>query len=157
MEWKEILQWLVIIPPWFMLLFLNKYKVKRFMPVTLFSMVILSIIYQVAINFNWFHYKPTLFFLTDVNPMMYGLYPVGTLIMFYLTFGRFWIFILMNTMIDGLHNLFISPYIQKVGLVEEGFFTIYHKMIVMTIIAILLYGYQLWQDEVIQKWKVESH
>jgi hypothetical protein len=147
-------QWALFILPWFLLVFLDKRKVRRFMPVTLLAIVLVVFFTQLGSNMGWFFATPTIVAFTDISARTYGFFAVGTLFIFYFTFGRFWIYVLTNLILDSFQTIIVRPFFIKLGLEKAGSWNNWQILALMTFIAILLYLYQIWQDDVMQKWKV---
>ena len=147
-------QWAIFILPWFLLIFLDKNKVKRYMPVTLLSIVLVLLCVQLGRNLGWFYVTPSIVLFNGASAYSFGVFAVGTLFIFYFTFKRFWLYFVTNLVLDIFQIFVVRPFNIKLGLEKEGSFTNWQTIMLMTFIALLLYGYQLWQDDVMQKWKV---
>lgn len=95
----------------FLLLPLDSKRVKRFMPVSLFMAVLYTILFQMAEVWNWWdvHETSNIFFLTNISSFVYGFLIVTTVYMFYFTYPNFWIFLIVNWVIDLIQALIISP------------------------------------------------
>jgi hypothetical protein len=75
-----ITMWSLLILPWLSLLFLDRSKIRRYMPVALLATVFRTLVNQVGWEYHWWKYKP--FFIWDkVIPvyMVYGIFLVGTI------------------------------------------------------------------------------
>lgn len=147
-------QWAILILPWFLLIFLDKNQVKRYMPVTILSIVLVLLCVQLGRNLGWFYVTPSIVLLNNASAYSFGVFAVGTLFIFYFTFKRFWLYFVTNLVLDIFQIFVVRPFNIKLGLEKEGSFTNLQTILLMTFIALLLYLYQIWQDDVMQKWKV---
>ncbi|GKU82701.1 hypothetical protein [Niallia sp. NCCP-28] len=148
---KQLLWWGLLILPWFLLLFFDKNRIKRFFPVLLLSIVLNSILYQLAEKLNWFFVKENLPFLTDITPTVYGMFAVGTLLIFYFNYGKFWLYFIVNLLFDIFQSYVVTPFYGKLGLFERQEMNGFESLLIMTLMALIFYLYQKWQDTVMLK------
>lgn len=148
----ELVLWSFFIIPWISLIFLhklNKDAVRRYMPVALFATVINTIFYQIAWTYDWWKYKETLFAWDKVAQIhtVYGVFLVGTIWIFYFTFGKFWLYFIVNLIIDCIYSFGFRALWRKLKITTAGGnLTPLEGILIMTFIAIILYGYQKWQQ-----------
>ncbi|MFC0559408.1 hypothetical protein [Halalkalibacter alkalisediminis] len=144
---------LILFLPWFTILFMKKEFIKRYTPVATFSALLVTLHGELAYTQEWLtqNVKITDVFITFL-PFTFGLFLVGTIWIFAVTFGRFWLFLFVNIVIDivfafGIHRFIMVPQ----GIVEElkhGSFEVFTAFLVM---AIILYLYQMWVEEALFK------
>lgn len=150
---NQILMWSLLILPWFILLFLNKQGVKRYFPGGLFGALVLTIIFQVADKYNWWIIQDNIAILSNTTSFVYGAFLIGTIVILYFTFGKFWIYLITNLIIDALLSFGLNKwyeYLHIYKLVNINSFGVY---ILTTIVAILIYLYQIWQDSLYKQYK----
>ncbi|WP_041720734.1 hypothetical protein [Alkaliphilus metalliredigens] len=144
----QLLLWITLIAPWFVLFFLDLKRVKHFLSVAFFTIVLTSIFWQVAEIWNWWEITNNLFFLTNISAFNYGLLPVITILVFYYTYQNKWLFFGTNIIIDAIQAFIISPFIfEKFGLyqmVNMGNFGLY--LLLLGFVPII-YLYQRWYDK----------
>jgi hypothetical protein len=75
---NKFIMWSFLIVPWLSLLLLKREVVKRYMPVAIFTALLVTIYNELG---------PSL--ITFV-PFVYGGFLVGTIWFFYFTFGKLW-------------------------------------------------------------------
>lgn len=150
---SQLLWWSLLILPWFLLLFFDKQRIKRFFPVLLLSIVLNSLVYQLAQRLNWFTVSENLPFLTNISPSVYGMFAVGTLLIFYFTYGRFWLYFIVNLLFDILQSYVVTPFYGKLHLFERQEMNGFQSVLIMTVMSLIMYMYQKWQDTVILKSK----
>lgn len=141
------LAWLLFLPPWLLLLFLEPERKRRFIPVAFLSCLISTIFFQMAVGLNWWSVTSNIFYFTHISAFVYGFLPVGALISFYWTYPNPWIYFGFNLIIDALQAYVISVYIfekagfyQMTGMSHTGLF------VLQTILSIMLYVFQMWLE-----------
>lgn len=143
----ELIVRLIFLAPWFSLIFMKKEILKRYTPVATFSALLVTLHGELAYTQKWLtqHVGITKALITFV-PFTFGLFLIGTIWIFALTFGRFWLYLIVNIVVDflfafGLHKVMVRQGI--VGEVKHGSFEVFVAFVIM---ALLLYVYQLWVD-----------
>lgn len=143
------MSWFLFIVPWFLIVPLNPLRVRRFLSVSFFIVLITSIFFQVAKEFNWWSITNNIFFLTDVSSFNYGLLPVTTILMFYFFYPNPWLFFGANIIADAIQAFIISPFIfEKIGLYQMESMNNFGLFLIIIIHVPLIYGYQKWYDKV---------
>lgn len=142
-----ILGWLLFLPPWLLLGFLEPMRMRRFMSVSFLVIVLTTLCFQIAAKLDWWRVTEEAFYFSDVSSFVFGLLPVISLLVFYLTYPNPWLYFGINLTIDAVQCFFISPFIlEKAGLYEMramGHFGLY---IILTSVAILIFMYQKWYE-----------
>jgi hypothetical protein len=141
----------MLIIPWLSLIFINKYSLKRFMPVSILASLLVTIIFELGYVYNWWKVQAELVPWDKITsvPLVYGVFLVGTIWIFRFTFGRtFWLYMIVNILMDGFYcfiglNILIRFGIYK--LVNMDNFGIFMLMILL---AVIIYPYQKWQDSI---------
>jgi hypothetical protein len=83
----------MLILPWLSLIFINKYSLKRFMPVAILASLLVTIIFELGYVYSWWKVQAELVPWDKITsvPLVYGVFLVGTIWIFRFTFGRtFW-------------------------------------------------------------------
>lgn len=140
------LQWAALALSWLSLPLMGGRAVRRFMPVALFVTVLNSIVCQMAWHYHWWVIqKPTAPWsrIMDLS-LVYGVFLVGTMWIFYFTYGHFWRFVAVNAAAQLLFAL-ASPWIEKAGILELNTSWIF-TMLLMFGTSLIIYPYQLWQE-----------
>ncbi|MDE5053298.1 hypothetical protein NDK25_13760 [Niallia taxi] len=144
---NQILLWSFFILPWLVLFFLKKHKVKRYFPGGLFGALILTVIFQIAEKYHWWTIEENIPILTNVTTFVYGSFLVGTIIILYFTFGNFIKYLVTNLIIDSLLSFGISKWYEHLNIYKLVNINSFGVYIVTTVVAILIYFYQIWQDK----------
>ncbi|MBI0579674.1 hypothetical protein IEC97_20135 [Neobacillus cucumis] len=149
----KVVIWSLFIIPWISLFFLKGNAIRRYMPVALFATVLNTILAQMAWSFNWWKFKETLFTWDRLAPLftVYSVFLVGTIWIFYFTFRRFWIYIIVNLIIDLFYGMGLTKMLNKLEIRENGSFSPLQNLLAMTILAVILYLYQIWQERIFEK------
>ncbi len=50
---NKIILWILLIAPWLTLFFMKKEGIKRYIPVTIFTVLLVTIIYEIAYTYRW--------------------------------------------------------------------------------------------------------
>jgi hypothetical protein len=93
---KQLILWGSLIVPWLSLLLLKKEIVKRYMPVAIFTALLVTIYNELGYTYQWWVVKERIFPIITYVPFVYGGFLVGTLWIFHITFGKFWLYLLTN-------------------------------------------------------------
>ncbi|WP_280771749.1 hypothetical protein [Salipaludibacillus daqingensis] len=148
---KQIILWLLLILPWASLFFLKMDTVRRYMPVALFMTVIHTLSYQAAYHYGWWNEANSSLFGWDKVvpvPWVYGPYLVIVIWIFHFTFGKFWMYLIVNILLDGGFMYIVYPVLQRVGLVSSDSTMSTIVIVAMMIgFALIIYLYQLWQEK----------
>jgi hypothetical protein len=144
----QVIQWGLLILPWLSLIFIGKRNLLKYMPVALLVTVINSILYQAAYYYNWWR-ESGLFGWDNAIPIhwIYSAYLVATIWIFRFTYGRFWLYLLVNLALDAAYMWGWGPIEEKLGLASsESVLPSYASYAIMIGISLVIYLYQMWQD-----------
>jgi hypothetical protein len=145
----QILLWSTFIPPWLLLIPLDKKRMKRFLSVTFFTLLLTSINWQLAERFNWWTITDNLFFLTNIAAFNYGFSPVTTLYLFYFTYHKPWLFFGANLFLDAFQTFIISPFVfEKVGLYKMNTMSNFGLFLLLISMVPIIYFYQRLYDKI---------
>jgi hypothetical protein len=152
---KQIILWSLLLVPWASLLFLRMDTVRRFMPVALFMTIIHTIAYQAAYYYGWWEETGSSLFGWDKVipvPWVYGAYLAIVIWVFHFTFERFWIYLIVNVLLDSLFMYIVYPVWQNMGMVSSESTLPTIAVIAMMIgFSLIIYLYQMWQEKLFKK------
>lgn len=143
---NQLILWSVLVIPLLSLFFVGQSHLRRYMPVALFATIVVTLIYQAAYHYNWWR-ESGLFgwdYVANV-PWVYSAYLVATLWIFRFTYGNFLRYFIVNLILDGLYIYAWYPIQQKLGM-ASGWMPGYAQYLMMTVVALLIYFYQKWQE-----------
>ena len=135
--------WLILIISWITIIFIKKKKVKRFMPAALFTAISSGVIYQIGNELKFWTIKDAIYSL-----LAYGPLPVAALWILRFTYGRFWLYAIVNAILDLGFAFLVFPWCGKIGVLGVGPWTGLIVYIINFIHAMLIYGYQMWQEHI---------
>ncbi|WP_029270004.1 hypothetical protein [Virgibacillus alimentarius] len=154
--WITLLQVAALVLPWFSLPFLKGNAIKRYLPVTVFATLLVSILFQIADTYEWWtmhRYILPWGYLVEIS-VVYGIFPVGTLWIFYLSYRRLWIYIVTNLAVNTIFTFIGIPLILE-GLGIVSFVNLEHWQwfLIAMILSFVIYGYQMWQEGIFKEEK----
>ncbi|MBD8067875.1 hypothetical protein [Bacillus sp. PS06] len=154
----ELIIKLILFVPWISLLFMKKAILKRYTPIATFAALLVTLYFELSYTQNWIiqEVKITDDLITFV-PFTFGVFIIGTIWIYALTYGRFWLYVIFNVVIDG----FFAFIFQKFLLVPQGIFIeekhgSIETFISFQIMSIILYIYQSWIDEALFKKEITN-
>jgi len=87
-------------------------------------------------------------------PYSFGLVPVITIWLFKYTYEKFWLFIAVDSAFNIFFAFVFTPWLEIGGIKDLNTSTL-TVLLITYVLAILLYGYQMWQEEALIS--VERH
>lgn len=144
------LMWVILVVPWLSLFVLRTASIRRFIPVSILAALIVTIVFEMAHAYHWWTIfgKATIVpwgYITNTS-FTYGLFLVGTLWIFKLTYFNFWFYMVTNLAIDAVFIFVIDPIFVRMGFYRLDNITHFQIFLIMTGISLLLYLYQKWQE-----------
>lgn len=157
---NQIILWSLLILPYASLFLLNMDTVRRYMPVALFMTVIHTLAYQAAYHYGWWNEADSSLFGWDKVvpvPWVYGAYLVIVIWVFHFTFRKFWVYLTVNILLGALFMYIVYPIWQRIGIVSSKSTLPTIAIVAMMVgFSLIIYLYQLWQDEVFKKDNIYS-
>jgi hypothetical protein len=141
-----VLSWLLLLP-WFLVLFLDKEKVRQFISGAFLSSILNIIALHIGPYYNWWVLHPALPVLGELPTFSIGFSPVVALFVFSFTFPNVWLFFFVNLFLDAFQAYVVGPFVFEkykiytmTGMSNTGLFVVISSMIP------IVYLYQLWYD-----------
>lgn len=154
---NPILLWSMLILPWLTLFFMPKENIKRWTPVALFSALTSVLAVELGENLGWFIYGEAAYPLRTPSYIIFGLNMVITMWLFYFLYGRFWWYVIIDTILNfGFIYLFHVYFLGSRGLFHEVGLTPLLNALIVTFVGLLVYGYQMWQEEIFARSEIKS-
>ncbi|HWR06149.1 hypothetical protein [Sporomusa sp.] len=142
---NQTLLWSSVVLAWASTLFLKKEEMRRYMPVALFCSLAFAFIFEMGISLQWWAVKESSFPLINIPIFIYGPYLIATIWIFKYTYRRFWLYLVTNIVLDYILIFFlIDWFIQRA--VWDAYISYFQILVVTTLLAVLIYGYQMWQE-----------
>ncbi|MDF2571108.1 MAG: hypothetical protein K0R55_2712 [Sporomusa sp.] len=142
---NQTILWASVVFAWLSTLFLKKEEMRRYMPVALFCSLAFAFIFEMGISLQWWAVKESSFPLINIPIFIYGPYLIATIWIFKYTYGRFWLYLVTNIVLDYALIFFLIDWFIQRG-VWEAYISYFQALLVTTSLAVLIYGYQLWQS-----------
>lgn len=144
---NQIILWSMIIVPWLALFFMKKEDLKRYMPVGVLAVATSVIIGDVGVKLGFWFHRETAYPFYNIMPFNIGLNLALTMWVFKFTYRQFWIYMITNAILDIGFSFFLFQYF----LPSRGMFNLvnispFQSFLITTTHALLLYGYQMWQE-----------
>jgi hypothetical protein len=137
----------MLVLPWLTLTFMKKEDIKRFMPAALFSALTSVFVVELGEALGWFIYGTAAYPLRTGSYIIFGLNPVTTIWLFYFIYGRFWTYLVIDTVLNlGFIYLLHVYFLGSRGLFQEVGITPLLNAFITTTVGIIVYGYQMWQE-----------
>ncbi len=114
------------------------------MPVALFCSLAFAFIFEAGISFQWWVVTEPSYPLINIPIFIYGPYLVATIWIFKYTYGRFWLYLVTNIVLDYILIFFLIDWFIQRG-VWDAYISYFQALLVTTFLAVLLYGYHMWQ------------
>lgn len=139
---NQALLWLLLIAPWFTLLFMKREEIRRYMPMALFVVFTGIVSYFVGIYARlWYSTELAFPFVVC------GAVPVMAIWVFKIAYGHFLRYITVKTVIYGLFSFVAIPWFGFRGLLGVVPYTNVAVFVSSILLSVLAYGYQNWQEE----------
>lgn len=136
--------------PWFTLFFATSDSRKKYMPVTIFTSLLMTIIFQIAYTYKWWVIHEQIVpwgYMIDVG-FAYGVFAVGTFWIFKLTSHKFILFVIVNLIMDALMAYLVLPLLGKLEIAEYKNISPTHYLVVIFTLSFIIYGYHKWQEKI---------
>ncbi|MFP7416852.1 hypothetical protein SFC65_25140 [Priestia filamentosa] len=146
----KIILFIFLILPWFTLFFASSTTIKRFMPVTVFTCFLMTIIFQIAYIYNWWVIEAYIVpwgYMTDVS-FAYGIFAVGTFWIFRLTSHNFLWYTVINLIMDIVMSFIILPLLSLLGVAKYKNITFWQYALVIYGLSFVIYFYHKWQKKI---------
>lgn len=141
---NQALLWASVVLAWLSAFFLKKGELRRYMPVGLFTMLAFVFIFEAGISFHWWAVNESSYPLINIPAFVFGPYLMGTIWIVKYTYGRFWLFLLTNIVLDYILIFFLIDWFVQRG-VWTPYVSYFQILLITTALAVLLYGYHMWQ------------
>lgn len=141
---NQAVLWGTIIVPWFTLLFMPKEDVKRYISAGLLSTILCIIVIETGIRHAWWAILEFTYPFAVLPTYTYGFFPVLPMWLFKYMYGRFGLYIAVDTVLNIVFAFFVLPWFARRGIVvfDAGLIV----FIFESIIAVILYRFQMWQE-----------
>lgn len=144
----QLLSWILLIAPWFVLIPLDSKRLKHYSSVVFFTIFLDTIYWQMADVWDWWTVTNNVFFLKNISSFTYGFLPVITMLIFYFTYKNVWVFFSANIIIDAIQAFIISPLVfEKFGLYKLSNMSNFRLFLLLLSLVPIIYLYQRWYEK----------
>lgn len=149
---NKLILWGILIIPWLSLLFLKKETVKRYMPVAIFTALLMTIYNELAFTYKFWVLKVEIFpqVITAV-PFVYGAFVAMVIWIFHFTYPRFWVFFVTNVIADFLFAFPLNAFFEAIGLyklINHNSWILWGAFVALSVV---IYGYHAWQEGIFKQ------
>jgi hypothetical protein len=154
MKYSKLIYILMMILPWLSLPMLSKESFKRFLPAGIFISIVVRIVNLIAKKRKWWWWYETLHpRLSGVIPFIVGPFFIGSMWILKLTYGKFVRYMILNLAIDSVFTYGLVYYLQKFGVASLVRLKKINLLLIFTIEALLLYGFQFLKEKLFTRKK----
>ncbi|TRM10940.1 hypothetical protein FH966_03945 [Lentibacillus cibarius] len=146
----KLIMFAALILPWLTLFFTNSQTIKRYMPVTIFTSLLMTVIFQIAYTYKWWVIYKWIVpwgYMIDIS-FVYGIFTVGTFWIFRLTSHKFPLYIIVNLIMDAAMAFIALPFLGVLGIARYENIAPWQYFLVMFGISFIIYGYHKWQQKI---------
>lgn len=143
---NQVLLWGMLVIPWLTLFFMPKKDRKRWMPAALFIIVTSTIIQDAGLTMKMFEMRENVIPFRDQLPMAYGLMPVATMWILQYTYGRFWLYALLELILGFVFAYALLPWLSLRGTQVWIKATALSTFLPSIPHFIAIYLFQMWQE-----------
>jgi hypothetical protein len=143
---KKLLFVSLLIIPWLTVPFIGRHTFKRYLAASLFICILTKVLDNYGRRKRWWKIYKGLSPLNSMDILIFGPYFVTSLWMLKMTYGRFPLFLISNTI---LHTLFIFlglKHLKRWRILSLEKLSRLHYLVIDFFRAILLYAFQLIND-----------
>ncbi len=138
----------LILLSWTTVIFLPKKSFFKYLPVTLFSSIIILTEYLLGGSRNWWKVKGGAKSIANNGlTFTFGPYFVGNLWIFHLTYRKPWLYTLLNLTFDYLLAYPFNSFFERVNLYKLNKIKPIHLFLISLFYSLVNYGFQLILDK----------
>jgi len=128
---------------WLTVYFIPNKTVKRYLPASTMAALLVTTLVFIGTPFNFWKVKggpKTRIY--NILSVILGPFSVGTLWIFHLTFGRFWLYGLTNLFQNLIYAFPIITFFDKINFIKYVKFNRIHHIIASMSFSLIIYGFQ---------------
>lgn len=149
MKYSKLFLWLQLALPWLSLPLLGKKTLKRFLPAAIFIALLVHYEGKLAKKRKWWLYYQS------IHPkvpggftLTWGTFLIGSMWILKFTYGRFWVYTLVNLIVDSGFTYILTEPLKKVGIVSLVRMKKYQLSMLFFFKSLLLYGFQSMKEKI---------
>jgi hypothetical protein len=143
---NQVILWGTLILPWLSLLFMPKEDIKRYISAGFLSTILCIIVVETGIRYKWWAIRETTYPFSVMPTYVYGFFPILPMWLLKYTYRRFGLYLAVDIVLNIVFAFAVLPWFARRRIVD------FHAGLIVfifeTIIAVVLYGYQKWQEDI---------
>lgn len=143
---NQVILWGGLIVPWLTLFFMPKEDIKRYIAVGFLATILCIVVIETGISYAWWTIRETTYPFVVIPTYTYGLFPVVSMWLFKYTYGRFGLYLAVDTVLNIVFAFAVLPWLGSRGILDFDAGLI--AFIFVSVISIIMYGFQIWQEGV---------
>ncbi|WP_174734312.1 hypothetical protein [Mesobacillus harenae] len=146
----KVIQFIVFLLPWASLFFTSQKVIRRFMPVTILTAFLMTIIFLFAYSYEWWVIEKYIIpwgNIIDVS-FAYGLFGVGTFWIFRFTYDKFLLYAFVNLLMDAFMCFVGLPLLGKLGIAHYKNLEPWQYFLIIYTLSFVIYAYHKWQEKI---------
>jgi hypothetical protein len=144
----KVFLWLMLLLPFLSVPLLGKKSLKRFLPAALFMALLVKYEGKIAKKRKWWWYFEQIHpKVSGGFPLTWGPFLVGSMWILKLTYGKFWIYTIVNLIIDSGFTYLFLKLLHKLGIGTLVRLKKYQLSLLFFFKSMLLYGVQYLVDK----------
>lgn len=133
---------------WITVYFIPKNTVKRYLPAsTMSALLVMTTVFIGTHYHSWEVKGGTKTRIFNILSVILGPFSVGTLWIFRLTFGKFWLYLLTNFVQNLIYAFPILAFFEKINFIKYVKFTRIHHLIASMTFSLIIYGFQYFLEK----------
>lgn len=142
---NQMLLWSSVALAWLSTVFLRQADIKRYMPAALFCSLAFIFIFETGISLRLWAVTEPSYPLVNIPAFVYGPYLLAPVWILKYTYGRFWLYLTTNIVLDYLLIFFLIDWFVRRG-VWVSYISYFQILLITTTLSVFIYGYQRWQE-----------
>jgi hypothetical protein len=157
MKFRKLLLVVTMLLPWLSIPFIGKNAIKRFSLTGVFICLVFGFQCVVAEKRGWWRVYQRLFpsGMAEI-PFIVGPFFVGALWILKYTYGKFLRYTFLNLGVDTFHIYIFVSWLKKMGIASLIRLKNYQALLLLTINAVVMYGFQFLIDKKVNPVKPKS-
>lgn len=141
-KYSKLLLLVMFVVPWMTLPLLGKKDIKQFLPAAIFISIVVSLEHIIAWKQKWWWYYEKLHpKLPGGLELIWGAFFIGSMWILKLTYGRFFIYVISNFLLDTLFTYPFVIFLKKQGVASLVRLKKYQLSLLFFMKSLLLYGF----------------
>jgi len=143
---NQAILWATLILPWLSLFLMPQKDIKRFIGAGLLGGFMSIVVSEIGVANGWWYFRETTYPLALMSSYTYGLFPIMPIWILKFTYGRLGPYLGVEVGANFFFSYFLLPWFGSRGFLDFKADLI--AFILSSLLALIIYGFQMWQDDV---------